>query len=447
MKKTETSFKEAREFARGLNLKSKDKWFQWHKENKPLNIPTSVSLVYKNNGWISWGDFLGTGREADQYKTANYLSYKDAKKYLKKFNFKSENVFLNWCKTEEKPLFIPQKARRYYTNRGWVSMGDFLSNGNEHTKNWLSYKMAQTFVQSQNIYSQREYQEWCKSNKRPPNIPTHPAEAYVHEWTCWGDFLGYKPKTSHGEKIISFFLNSNNIKYKRQHTFKDCRMVNPLPFDAAVFLDDKVIACIEYQCIQHYLPISYYGGEKALKENQLKDIIKNNYCKSNGLPLLTISYKQHEYIETLLKTFLSTILKRRDLEIKARDTIEFNCGWLKFETAKAIIKPLQLTQVQFNRLGTNGRPNGIPSYPQLAYKSQWVSWGDFLGTGRIHSLKARDMFIPFEECQIWMMNNNIRSKEHWRSVRKQKPLNIPSNPETIYKDKWKGWKHFLGKSK
>lgn len=440
-------FEQFREFARTLKLKSKDQWFRWHKENKPLNIPSSASLVYKNKGWISWGDFLGTGREADQYKAQHYLSYQEAKEYLRKFNFKSESDFLKWCQTEEKPVFIPQKARRYYTNRGWISMGDFLSNGNEYAKDWLSYEKAKTFIQTQNICSQKEYQSWCKSNKRISNIPTHPAEIYVDEWTCWGDFLGYKPKTSHGEKIVSFFLNSNNITHKKQYTFKDCRMVNPLPFDAVVILGDKIVACIEYQGIQHYLPISYYGGEKALKENQVKDAIKKEYCKTSGLPLLAISYKQHEYIEELLRKFLSPILNRRDLEIQARDTIEFNSGWLSFEEAKKVIKPLHLTKAQFNKLGVNGRPNGIPSYPQIAYKSKWISWGDFLGTGRVHSLKARDTFVSFEECKNWMKNNNIKSLEHWRSVRKQSPSNIPSNPDIIYRDQWKGWKDFLEKSK
>lgn len=207
MNKIETSFEESRKFARALNLKSKDQWFEWCKSgNKPQHIPAAPALSYKDKGWMGWGDFLGTGRVADQYKVLNYYSYEDAKAYLATLNFKSEEEFLDWCKTDKKPIFIPHKARRYYAKRGWISMGDFLSNGNTHTKEWISFKDAQKFVQSQNLCSQKEYQSWCKSDKRPSNIPTHPVETYVDEWTCWGDFLGYKPKTSHGEKVVSFFL-------------------------------------------------------------------------------------------------------------------------------------------------------------------------------------------------------------------------------------------------
>lgn len=445
MKKIETSFEESRQFAQALNLKSKNQWFEWCKsENKPSHIPSAPNLCYENRGWVGWGDFLGTGKEADQYKAKKYLSYEDARIYLATFEFKSENDFLEWCKTD-KPSFIPQKARRYYAKRGWVSMGDFLSNGNTYTKEWRSYKDAQKFIKTQNICSQKEYQMWCKTDKRPKNIPTHPVETYPNDWTCWGDYLGYKPKTSHGEKVISFFLQSNNISHKRQHTFKDCRMTNPLPFDAAIFIDDKVVACIEYQGVQHFTPVPYYGGEKALQENQTKDMIKQTYCESNNIPLLVISYKQHNQIENIIKQFLSTVLKKK-LNILGREMIEFNPNWLAFEEAKYAIKHLNLTKIKFKKLGVNGRPLGVPSYPNLAYKDKgWISWGDFLGTGRVHSSKAKEIFVSFEECQKWMKDNNIKNGEHWKSVMKQKPPNIPSHPSKIYKSQWKGWKAFLSK--
>lgn len=445
MKKIETSFEESRQFAQKLNLKSRDQWFEWHKENKPKDIPASVSLVYKNRGWISWGDFLGTGREADQYKTQHYLSYKDAKAYLAKFNFKSEEEFLNWCKTDKKPIFIPHKARRYYANRGWISMGDFLSNGNTHTKEWLPYEDAQKFVQSQNLCSQREYQSWCKSDKRPLNMPTHPAETYIKEWTCWGDFLGYKPKTSHGEKIISFFLQSNNIDHKRQYTFKDCRMTNPLPFDVAIFINDKLVACIEYQGVQHYRAISYYGGQEALIENKKKDMIKLNYCLHKNIPFLAISYRDNHKIEKMLKDFLSPILNNIELNIHNRNEIEFNPNWLNYDDAKKILKPLNLTSAKYKALGTNGRPLGLPANPVSYYGDKWISWGDFLGTGYIYVRNARDSFVSFEECRNWMLQNNILNSAHWLSVRKQKPNFIPSHPEKIYKTQWLGWKAFLNK--
>jgi len=56
------SFEEARDFVHGLGLKSKNEWTVWAKTNeKPQDITADPSGVYKNKGWNSWGDWLGTG--------------------------------------------------------------------------------------------------------------------------------------------------------------------------------------------------------------------------------------------------------------------------------------------------------------------------------------------------------------------------------------------------
>jgi len=62
------TFEDARKFVRSLKLKNKNEWEIFAKSNKkPTDIPNAVSDVYKNKGWTSWGDFLGTGniRPAD----------------------------------------------------------------------------------------------------------------------------------------------------------------------------------------------------------------------------------------------------------------------------------------------------------------------------------------------------------------------------------------------
>ena len=84
----------------------------------------------------------------------------------------------------------------------------------------------------------------------------------------------------------------------------------------------------------------------------------------------------------------------------------------------------------------------MPHTPEIVYANNgWISWGDFLGTNRVQSQKI--VFVSFEECRQWFINNNIKSGDHWKKVRKTKPNNIPSNPEKTYKHNWKGWKDFL----
>ena len=61
-------FEKARSFARDLGLKSQSDWFAYCKSGKkPHDIPTAASVVYSEGGWVSWGDWLGTGVVAPRY--------------------------------------------------------------------------------------------------------------------------------------------------------------------------------------------------------------------------------------------------------------------------------------------------------------------------------------------------------------------------------------------
>jgi len=95
---------------------------------------------------------------------------------------------------------------------------------------------------------------------------------------------------SSGEKIIANLLNLKNIFYKRQYTFNNCKNINLLPFD--FYLPNNRI-CIEYDGIQHFKPINYFGGIKTYMYIKNNDDIKTQYCLNNNIQLLRISYKDN----------------------------------------------------------------------------------------------------------------------------------------------------------
>lgn len=95
------------------------------------------------------------------------------------------------------------------------------------------------------------------------------------------------------EKIIENILRLNNINFIREKTFKDC--INPktnskLRFD--FYLPDHDI-CIEYDGIQHFKSVDFWGGKSILKENQFRDSIKNNFCQSKKINLIRIRYDEN----------------------------------------------------------------------------------------------------------------------------------------------------------
>lgn len=90
-----------------------------------------------------------------------------------------------------------------------------------------------------------------------------------------------------GEQLIKTILDDNNIEYDYNHRFEDCRNILPLPFD---FYLPAYNICIEYDGIQHFKPIEYFGGEDAFKKTQKNDNIKNMYCMNKNINLIRLSY-------------------------------------------------------------------------------------------------------------------------------------------------------------
>ncbi|WP_291626038.1 hypothetical protein [Clostridium sp.] len=116
-----------------------------------------------------------------------------------------------------------------------------------------------------------------------------------------------KCNASKSERYIIQLLKEFNIKYEHQYRFKDCRDIQPLPFD---FYLPNYNMCIEYDGEGHYLPIDFEGqgqesAEKQLKDRQKKDNIKTKYCLDHNIKLIRIPYWEQDNIENILKQELN----------------------------------------------------------------------------------------------------------------------------------------------
>ena len=103
-------------------------------------------------------------------------------------------------------------------------------------------------------------------------------------------------KESKGERGVRIYLNDNNINYKPQHRFSDCRDKNPLPFD---FYLPEYNTCIEFNGKQHYTYLKFFHKSKYYYKKQVKrDNIKKEYCANNNINLIVV--KENENIEKVL---------------------------------------------------------------------------------------------------------------------------------------------------
>lgn len=93
-----------------------------------------------------------------------------------------------------------------------------------------------------------------------------------------------KCKGSNGEKTIRYWLKNNNINYIEEYSV----VLNEHKLRFDFYLPDYDLY-IEYQGVQHYKPIEYFGGEETFKRQQYYDNLKREYTKDK---LIEIKYDE-----------------------------------------------------------------------------------------------------------------------------------------------------------
>lgn len=109
-------------------------------------------------------------------------------------------------------------------------------------------------------------------------------------------------KFSNGEEKIKNVLNENNIKYESQKKYFDLLGTNGGQLSYDFYISDYNLL-IEYQGIQHEVPIDFFGGKEKFKKQKEHDRRKKEYAKEHNIQLLEIWY--NENIEQKLKETLN----------------------------------------------------------------------------------------------------------------------------------------------
>ena len=184
------SFKKARKFVRNLGLMEVKDWNVWAQTAaKPKGIPFGVHHIYKDHGWVSWGDFLGTDVVAAVKKP--FLSYDDFKAYVRGAGIKTSTQYYVLQKAG-KLTGCPASPRDFYEDAGWTTWGECLGTFSVSLKEktFDSYESAREYVQAMGI---RSYTDWARFRKnRPDYIPAAPDRVYKDSgWAGWPQFTGF----------------------------------------------------------------------------------------------------------------------------------------------------------------------------------------------------------------------------------------------------------------
>ncbi|MDA2916954.1 DEAD/DEAH box helicase family protein [Nitrospinae bacterium AH_259_B05_G02_I21] len=196
------SFEEAREFARSLGLRKRLDWKKYCEGGLPVKgklpekIPSDPNIVYKNNGWISWDNWLGT---------TFWRSFEEAREFARSLGLRSAIEWVKYCAGElpEKgirPENIPTNPQRKYKHQGWDSWGDWLSIDSRPF--WRPFEEAREFARNLGLRSKSEWKRYCNGElphieARPEDIPANPYQVYKDKgWVNWSDWLGTKRSRS-----------------------------------------------------------------------------------------------------------------------------------------------------------------------------------------------------------------------------------------------------------
>ena len=94
-------------------------------------------------------------------------------------------------------------------------------------------------------------------------------------------------KASKGELEIEKLLRENGIQFTKEAPIST--EGKTLYFD---FYIPSLETYIEYNGIQHYKPIKFFGGEDQLRVQQYNDSLKRDFCEREGKSLLVIRYDE-----------------------------------------------------------------------------------------------------------------------------------------------------------
>ena len=195
-KKDFLSSKEAMKIVHKFGINSLSEWAEFTKSNKmPTNIPIAFNGYYKKSEGIniSAGEWFGTGVIAPQNK--RFISYDDCKKWFIKNKINGQSDWNKWKKVNIRPEYIPSNPdKEYIKTNEWTSWGKFTESGNVANGyiEYLPFKKARKFVHSLNIKSEYEWRKYCKSGKKPKNVPSNPwaIKAYSKEFISRNDWFG-----------------------------------------------------------------------------------------------------------------------------------------------------------------------------------------------------------------------------------------------------------------
>ena len=141
-----------------------------------------------------------------------------AKAIVRKLNLRSWREWQAWSTSGQRPSNIPGQPNKVYCDDGWISMPDWLGYDGRAVGKMLPFPVAWAIVRKLELRSNNEWMAWSKSGQRPFNIPSNPHQVYRDDgWISLPDWLGYGSATGvQPSSLLSSSINARTAKKKKR---------------------------------------------------------------------------------------------------------------------------------------------------------------------------------------------------------------------------------------
>jgi superfamily II DNA or RNA helicase len=443
------SFRQAKEFARQSGIQTGKQWAKaWRDGFLPDDLPANPPWVYRNAGWTTMGDFLGTG----SFSPTRYiwLDFEEARNTIRKFGLSSVQEFRDRYKNEFKVLKIPSNGPKAYKDKGWVSWGDFLGTKRQFQGLWLSHDETKALVQRLGLRSRKEYTAARKDGRLPENTRSLPQDAA--EFKDWTDFFG-KQQTLKRSERFTFSQAKEWVQKKGIKTATEWRKVSKagnlppeMPVGPEKFYDGQ-----GWDGWANFLGTDNRSG-KQLRDHFVDYKAAKKFAENLSVNSSSEWQKQRRKMSEKAE-WPSDIPAYPDKTYQDRGWVSWGSflgsgavaisakEYRPFKAARKFVRSLSLrSSTEWHEWRKNNLPDDIPAYPEGTYKDKgWAGWRDWLA--------IEERFLPFEKARKIIRSLNLASIKEWREYASsgKRPTNIPNDPSKIYSsDGWIGWKDWLG---
>ena len=272
-------FKKALLYARSLKLKSQKDWAAWRMTGaRAANIPSRPDHVYKHDGWQGYGHWLGTGNQVGG--KLDFLPFKKALLYARSLKLTGKNDWQAWCKSGTRPANIPSAPDKVYKHKGWQGYGHWLGTGNVAAKDhqFLPFKEGLLQARSLQLKNKEEWKAWCKSDVRPPYVPSRPDVIYKHDGgQGYEHWLGTGKVAPKDHKFLPFkdaLLHARSLKLKSKGQWEAWRKSGVRTADMPS-TPERTYKHEGWQGYGHWLGTGSVGVKEASTGRQMNSVVRN----------------------------------------------------------------------------------------------------------------------------------------------------------------------------